>query len=158
MVYIHSMNCLIYTYPMSLVGPLLDSEKLMNTAGTIRGLLCAQGTCSAGQGGSSWSNPRRLDDYQNDRVAEAGPCYQRPRVSKLLRRGYQAQVHWDSVVLVMARREAGCLPIGHSRAVFSSAKAKGDHQAQVHSDQMVLFIVRREAGPKDAQLRVGQQL
>jgi hypothetical protein len=39
------------------------------------------------------------------------------------------------------------LPSGHSMAVFSQAKAKGDYQARVHSNQMVLTIVWREAGP-----------
>jgi hypothetical protein len=52
------------------------------------------------------------------------------------------------MVLMMAKQEAvPVIPGGHSRAVFSQAKAKGDYQALIHSDQMVLLIVRREVGP-----------
>jgi hypothetical protein len=37
-------------------------------------------------------------------------------------------------------------PGGHSKAIFSQAKAKRDYEAQVHLDQMVLVLVKQEAG------------
>jgi hypothetical protein len=83
----------------------------------------------------------KISGSQDDQAEEAGPCYGRPRVSKL----YSSEVirleSTGIIVLVMARCDARC-----SSAVFSLAKTKGNFQARVHSDQMVLVIVRREAG------------
>ncbi len=63
--------------------------------------------------------------------------------SKVIRLG-PTQIRW---FLWRPGETQDRLPRGHSRAVFSQAKAMGDYQARVLLDQTALIIVRREAGP-----------
>jgi hypothetical protein len=58
------------------------------------------------KGGSPWSSQLRSDNSRDDQAGEAAPCYQRPRVSRLTQEDYQARVHSDQMVLVIARRKA----------------------------------------------------
>jgi hypothetical protein len=44
---------------------------------------------------------------RDNQVGEAGPIYQRPRVSKLTQKNSQSLVHSDQMVLGIVRQEAG---------------------------------------------------
>ncbi len=90
---------------------------------------------------------------------EAGPHEGWP---KTLKRGYQARVQSDHMVLMMARQ--GSLDhVSSGQNNQGKLNLVGDYQARVHSGQMVLVLVRQGGrtawvGAKDTQKKVGKRL
>jgi hypothetical protein len=70
-----------------------NEEQIMNIAGKMRGLLSAQRYIAQAKGESPRLSQLKLDGSQDDQAGKASPCYRRPRISKLLKGGHQAQVH-----------------------------------------------------------------
>ncbi len=94
---------------------------------------------------------------------EAGTCYWRPRVSKLLKEDCQAQVHSDQMVLMMARHKAGPVSQWPLKGCILSSSC---HGGLPDSSQLRLDGARdSQMGgwinclvDKEAQINVGKQL
>ncbi len=95
---IRIMQCIIHitgnkngTYTGRLTG--LSAQYIVRVTGISWGILLdTWGTYAQSHGGSPWLSPLRSEDSHNDQVWRGGPCYLRPRVSKVVQGTQDIQV------------------------------------------------------------------